>query len=121
MDIRSTIHTTGKSNMIDFTAQLRDLSGEGIIERTLDAKNMERMKPLTLGAVAANALLAQTEEDKSMTGEEKVRRYSLAMKVVTNAEAALKAEEVAEIKKVVAKAYGPLVVGQAWKLLDPQS
>ena len=105
--------------MIDFTVVLKDLNGEDIIERNLAPDNTAKSKPLTLGAVAANALLAQFEDEKNLSGEEKVKRYGLAMRVVSSKDAALKAEEVAEIKKLVAKAYSPLIVGRAWGLLDP--
>lgn len=73
---------------------------------------------LTLGRVVANALLAITEEEARLSGEEKVKRYELAKRVLSGT-ASLKAEEIAEIKKIVGVHYTPLIVGQAWKMLDP--
>jgi hypothetical protein len=104
--------------MIDFNVTLKDLDGTTVVDKTLDAKGEYHTSECTLGRVAANALLAMTEADKGMTGETKVRRYDLAMRVIRGS-VALKAEEVSEIKQAIGKHYAPLIVGQSWKLLDP--
>ncbi len=57
-----------------------------------------------------------------LSGEEKVRRAALAQRIYTSKEPlALKVEDVALIKKLVGKAYAPLVVMRAWSILDPDS
>lgn len=38
-----------------------------------------------------------------------------------NSDPTLTADEITLIKKLVAKAYNPLVVGRTWELLDPAS
>lgn len=103
---------------IDFNTKFKDLDGNEVKDRQmgLDGKFTESVA--TLGRVAANALLAMTDADKDMTGETKVKRYDLAMRIVKG-EASLKAEEIADIKAAIGKHYTPLIVGQAWKMLDP--
>jgi len=65
------------------------------------------------------ALLASYEDEKSLSGEEKASRYTLALAIHASVEPLdLKAEDVVLIKKLVAKGYGPLIVGQAWMLLE---
>ena len=104
--------------MIDFNAPLKDIDGNELKDKVLDADGKATILTATLGRIAANALLAVTDEDKSMTGETKVKRYDLAMRVIKG-EVALKAEDITEIKKAIGKAYAPLIVGQSWKMLDP--
>lgn len=107
--------------MTDFTVVLKNLDGEDLMEQSVRPDKTIVSKCLTLGSAAANALIMATDEDKGVSGEEKVKRYALAMKVISNKDASLKAEEIAKIKELIGRAYGPLVVGQAWALLDPNA
>lgn len=77
--------------------------------------------PLTLRSVLCNALMGQYEDEKALNGEEKVLRWKLAQKVHSEDEPDLTVEDVALVKKLVGKAYGPVVVGPALTLLDPVS
>lgn len=104
---------------INFNAPLKDLDGKVITDKVLDHEDKVNLVKATLGRVAANALLAVTDEDKNMTGETKVKRYDLAMKVINGKADKLKAEDISEIKKAIGKTYAPLIVGQAWRMLDP--
>lgn len=104
--------------MINFDATFKDLDGEKVVDRKLELDGSVKETEATLGRVAANALLALADSDKDMSGETKVKRYDLAIRVVRG-ETALKAEDIAIIKAAIGKHYTPLIVGQAWKLLDP--
>lgn len=104
--------------MIDFDAKFKDLDGNDVKDRQMGLDGKVTESVATLGRVAANALLAITDADKDMTGETKVKRYDLAMRVVRG-QVSLKAEEISDIKAAIGKHYAPLVVGQAWRLLDP--
>ena len=74
---------------------------------------------LTLAKITINALVAQYEDERNLSGEEKVKRWQLAMLVRGNQEEVnLIVEDVALIKKLIAKAYGPLIVGQSWGMLE---
>lgn len=103
---------------IDFNAPLKNLEGDVLMDVNIDRNGNKTEVPATLGRISANALLAMTEDEKNMAGEEKVKRYDLAMRIIKGT-ADLKVEEVADIKKAVGKSFMPLIVGQAWKLLDP--
>ncbi len=56
-----------------------------------------------------------------VSGEQKAKRFLLAIKVRQAKDAKLTSDEVTEIKKVVAKGYSPLVVGRVWEIVDPAS
>jgi len=77
--------------------------------------------PLTLGIVSLRALTAQFDDDKNLSGEDKFKRGELALRVYKGGVIDLTAEDIATIKKLVAKGYGPLIVVKAWMMLDPQS
>jgi len=74
---------------------------------------------LTLGIVAVNALESILEEDRGQTGSDKFKADELARKVYKAKAAVLTVEEISLIKTRIGKAYGPLIVGYAWRLLDP--
>ena len=73
---------------------------------------------LTVGAVCIEALLASHEDDKAVSGDEKLKRYRLASRISKNAVVGLSSEDVVLVKYLIARAYGPLVVGQTWELLE---
>lgn len=100
---------------IDFTQVLSGVDGKPL--QSPDAKNT---KGLTLGEAAMAALVAPLEEDKGMAGAEKFKLEELARKVYNSKAAHLTVEDIALIKTRIGKAYGPLVVGPAWRLLDPE-
>jgi hypothetical protein len=78
----------------------------------------EEIKDLTLKSVSVEALLATFNDEQSLSGEEKAKRYLLATRIYANDELDLTVEEVAKIKQLVGKGYGPLIVGQAWEMLE---
>lgn len=81
-------------------------------------------KPFILRKACVNVLL-MTEIDgagrpKELKGEEKVERFELAKEIHKSAGLVdLQSEQIALLKKLIARAYGPLTVGQAWQVLDP--
>ena len=94
--------------LLDGTTPLRDQGDKG--------------KIVTLGDVAETALLSSFQDEQNLKGEDKVKRFSIARKIEDQRkDPVLTAEDIALIKNLVAKAYNPLVTGQAWKLLDPAS
>lgn len=68
---------------------------------------------MTLGDVAANALLTPDPKDD---GKKKMLAFELAIKC--KGEADLTIEEMAKVKESIGKTYPPLVVGRAWNLLE---
>lgn len=106
---------------IDFTKPITNMDGTAATDK--DGKVPE--KAPTLGSVCESALLAQYADERdpvsgkeTITAEDKYARWKLAGKM-QGKDVTLTAEELALIKKLVGKAYAPLIVGQAWSLLDP--
>lgn len=80
---------------------------------------LEDKPPLTLTTVVLNALLNSFEDEKALTGKEKADRMQLALKINKRpAEVDLTAEQLAKIKELVGKMYGPLIVGRAYEMLE---
>ena len=97
---------------INFNQQLKILGRD---EPLLKPNSTE---PFCLKDAAIEALLAFTTEE-NQTGEEKAKRYVMATRVYANPEGPdFTLEELATIKKVIGKGYGPLIVGQAWEMLE---
>jgi len=107
---------------IDVTQQLRSIEGEPLTtsETTCpQCGQATEANPVTVRQVATGALMAQRRGEEETSGEEKVRYYALAVKIHDEDAPDLRAEDVALVKELVGKSYGPLVVGQVWALLDP--
>lgn len=99
--------------MVNFTVTLQNLDGKPLIAE-------QETSPMTLGDAAANALVNQYR-DENVSGQDKVKRWALALRIHKASDIELTADDVKLIKDLVAKAYGPLVVGQVWSILDPAS
>lgn len=83
-----------------------------------DGKPIMKDEPLTLGKACAVALLGNFPGE--LSGDEKVKRYSLAMDIHKAKNSIdLTVEDVSLIKELIAKVYSVLVTGQAWQILDP--
>src|ERR1700736_5041438 len=93
---------------INFDQVLNDLDGEPIVADG---------KPLTLCRVARNALLARFQ-DESPSGEESYHRHELARGA--KGESDWTPEDVVLLKKLIAKAYTPLVIGPAFDAIEPK-
>jgi hypothetical protein len=81
----------------------------------------DNRQPLQLKAVVCNALMVFDPQAK-MSGEEKVKRYELAMRVMGSDLVAkgdgFKPEEIAKMKSCIGDVYGPVIVGPSFKMLD---
>jgi len=100
---------------IDFNRVLVDFSGNPLKEET-SSGSVE----IKLRSVVINALMTLLEDDKNMSGDDKVKRYDLALLVHNSGAEPLdiKVEDVTLIKAQIGKFYGPLIVGQVWKILE---
>lgn len=99
---------------ISFAFVLCDISGNPITDSASG-------KDITLGQVAANALLAQFAGDDE-TAAPKLARYSLAKRIVSAKESlSLTVEDIALLKDRIAKGYGALVLGACVEILDPDA
>ena len=79
----------------------------------------ETQNVFTLKKAVLTALVSNFEDERTLSGEEKLKRWELALKIKNASDpVSLTVEDVAEIKKLVGKLYGTLVVGQAYKMLE---
>lgn len=95
----------------DFNVEIKNFNGESI---KLEGDNV-----LTLKDVCVGALLANYEEEKNLSGEEKFKRSLLAEKVyLSDGEIDVAIEDITLMKKLVGKRYSAIIVGQSFKLLE---
>lgn len=97
---------------IDFSTVVYDRSGAPA------ASGLNPDEVLTLAEVAGTALLGLYPDERSLDGKDKFIRYSLWKKISDGGSVDLTVEDIALIKKLVGKAFGPITVGQAWAMLD---
>lgn len=73
----------------------------------------------TIGSCICNALMAMFPHETELPGTEKLRRYKLALRIYDAAlPVNVSVEDATLIKQLVGFAYGPLVVGQVWGMID---
>lgn len=99
---------------INFSAPIANLDGSPV---------MEGDRPMTLGNLAINALVATLQgpdgQPEHLDGIGKVRNALLAETIFKASEPLdLKAEDIALLKERIGRAYSPLAVMRAWALLD---
>jgi len=101
---------------IDFTKELVGFDGKPIELPTEDGQGSENW---TLGRVCTEALMAMFPDEKDLSGSEKLNRHYLASKIHrAKRKVKLTAEDISLLKKLVAKMFGPRLVGPAWCLLE---
>ena len=98
--------------LVFLNVMLKDIDG-------LDLKDDRKDQPLTLKASILSALTANYRGEESLDGVEKLKRWELALKVKNAPDPTeLTVEEIVEIKKLISKLFGTVVVGQTYKLLE---
>lgn len=98
---------------VDFSLELRTMAGEPI------PRSKTNQAATTLKDVAVEALLA-FDPQKNVKGKDKMQRWQIAATIyASNGEVVtMEMEDVAKIKELVGDIYGPLIVGQAWNMLE---
>lgn len=106
---------------INFDQPLADLDRKQLDLTTAACRVCGRLaesRAATLRGVCTDALVAQYQDEQNLSGEEKMKRYTLALKITATDEFDVTPEELALIRTLVAKMFGPRVMGPAWTLLD---
>ena len=98
---------------IDVTQVLHNLKGEPLYEINPETQEKEG---ITLRTILSGALLNMpTETD----GSKKAAAWVLAMKIYeAETTVEITTTECAELKNKVGKQYTPMIVGQAWNMLE---
>ncbi len=100
--------------LVAIDTALRDFDGEAI--------NDTKGKPATVRGACIEALLAVFQDEQNLSGEEKLKRFQLALKVKESQPVAdFTVEELSLMKKLVGKAYAPLIVGQTYTILESKT
>lgn len=94
----------------DFGIVLYQLDGDPF----LDVKG----NPLTLGSLSSTVLGSKYQGDQDLSGDEQYKRYQLAERVYAGSLQEVTAEEVALIKRLIAKACEPRLLGPAYIALE---
>jgi len=99
---------------IDFNKEFKTLEGETILQ------SEDNDKTLSLKTVAVTALLTPDQKQDKTSGEEKAERYMLAQEIsrANGTPIDVKAEDIVLLKKLIGELYLPLIVGQAYQLLE---
>jgi hypothetical protein len=95
----------------DLDIPVCDLDGEQVVDRI---KGVDR--PATIRNVVVNALALVNGEQ--VTGEEKMKRYKLAIRLNDGGKQDFTPEELSLIKSVIGVMYSPLIVGQVYDWAD---
>jgi len=123
---------------INFKYQFKKLDGKPMLERPEEledgGKKTKKKNPVfTLKTVCTTVLLGldldqitcpqcrhQIKTPEKLSGEEKVKRFLLATKIYDSTDPInIGTKDIELLKDLIAKSYLPLIVGQAWLVLDP--
>lgn len=77
----------------------------------------ERGEVVTMRASVINLLLSPSPNNENLSGEEKMERYNLAVKISQKGDIDLKSEDVVRIKQIAARIAPIAVYGPLMKLL----
>lgn len=99
---------------------LMHINGEPLIATPAnkDANPPVEEVKMTLRKACVDALCGVFQGDNP-DGTEKYRRWNLAKIIQKFDEPELRVDDLKLIKDMIAKAYGPIVIGPAYELLDP--
>ena len=113
----------GEPAGIDMTTVLADENGhpaKDVLDQAKDDPDCAHCAVLTLGRACAHALFASFP-DEQITPDQKWARAVLAQRIRADKSAHLDADETAVIKQALGRAYGGIVLLQAYPLLDPNA
>lgn len=97
---------------IDFSQKILTLEGEPM--------KTEKGEDFTLRNAAVVALDANTEDLKRLDAKEKYHRGDLAARIYRAKEPIkLDLADLALVKELIGKIYGPHIIHEAWNLIDP--
>jgi hypothetical protein len=107
---------------IAFGTVLKGLDGKPLVDDQQDSAadpDEEKVPPpaLTLRTVSVRALMVVMDSDREMRGEKKAKIWKLAMGIHGGSDE-ITAEDATLLKERIGLAYGPLVVGQAYEIIE---
>ena len=109
---------------IKINSIMKNVYGEPLKSQRKKERSKKSDKPvefedMLLKDAMVNSLLAEIKDDP-LTGDEKLERYRLAMKIQdAKTDLDLTSKEIVLIKDMIAKVWSPLISGQAWEMIEP--
>lgn len=107
---------------IDVTQQIKELDGTPMVTSKqmcpACGQIMGTEEPMTVRLASTRALTAVHRDEVGLTGDDKLKRFKLALRITDEGEPDLEAEEIVMVKLMVGKMYGPVVIGRVWKALE---
>ena len=97
--------------LVDFDQMFKNMDGKVMKQNPGSGDDAD------LNGVCVEALL-NFDPRSDTDGKKKADRYDLALRIKKGGRVRVEAEEVALMKELVGKVFGPLVVGQAYKFLE---
>jgi len=107
---------------VPVTSVLYDIEGIPLRDAAVISSTGAILRPerdFTLRKACTEALQTNGLAGDTLDGEERYRRYQLAIKIMSEDTPNLSAEEIAKLKRVIGLAFGAIVVGRAYEILDP--
>ena len=104
---------------LDVTQQLTNLDGSPLVQpgtRCTTCGHITDPEPVTLRGVLTTSLLAQSREQ--VPGEEKVKRYTLAIRIQQQDAPELALKELELVQRLVGEIQPTLTAGQVWVMLE---
>lgn len=104
------------------TTVLHDLDGIPLRDAKLVDSEGRVLRPerdFTLRKACTEALQAMNLTGDTQDGEERFKRYLLALKIMADDSPDLSADEVVKLKRLIGLSFSSTVVGRAYELLDP--
>lgn len=103
---------------IDTTQTIKNLDGTDLKAQVPgDEEGKTRLEALTLKTVMVNSLMSNNQNDKA-EGNQKAKRWNLALKVQKEDVVELSAEQITMVKKLIGQGYATAVVGPAFTMLE---
>lgn len=95
------------------------MNGDGT-PATTPKPGSETREPVLLGHICCTALLTDFPDDR-IDGKEKHRRFKLWQALKNAGQQDIEAADVELLKRLIGMGWSPLLVGQAWELLEGRS
>src|SRR5262245_14105775 len=92
-------------------APIYDLEGEPMQERIGNGTREARVRNFVVNALGMG-------NGEQLTGEEKIMRYRLGIRLADGGEQELSPEDLSTLKRAVATVYPPLIVGRIYDWAD---
>lgn len=107
---------------VPITTVLHDIEGIPLRDAKVtdsEGKVLRAERDFTLRKACTEALQAMNLSGDTPDGEERFKRYQLAIRIMAEDEPDLSSEDITKLKRLIGLSFGTIVVGRAYELLDP--